>query len=100
VSCLGPVGSLSWHVHSDIVVSSCLPCRLLTPEEQEEYGVKIGLDYPEPIPASSFARPHGGNYIGGDPAGATASTPAPDSRKAGKKARKAQQQATATPSVN
>jgi hypothetical protein len=84
----------------NILVCSCLFYRLLTPEEQEEYGVKIGLDYPEPIPASRFTRPHGGNYIGGDPAGATAATPAPDSRKPGRKARKAQQQAKATLSVS
>lgn len=48
----------------------------MTPEEQAEYGVQIGVDYPEPIPASKFARPLGGHHVGGDPGvplGATSS---------------------------
>lgn len=48
-----------------------LVCRLLTKEEQVEYGCCIGVNYPEPIPASSFKRPHKSGRVGGDPAGAT-----------------------------
>jgi hypothetical protein len=37
--------------------------------EQQQYGVQIGVDYPPPIPASRFARPHsdGGYRVGGNP---------------------------------
>lgn len=59
----------------------CLCCRLLTEEEQELCGVKIGEDYPEPIPASSFGRPHGGNFIGGDPAAAATPVVMPSEAK-------------------
>uniref|UniRef100_A0A383W805 Photolyase/cryptochrome alpha/beta domain-containing protein n=1 Tax=Tetradesmus obliquus TaxID=3088 RepID=A0A383W805_TETOB len=42
---------------------------LMTEEEQQQYGVRMGVDYPLPIPASRFGRPHGGGAVGGDPAG-------------------------------
>ena len=41
----------------------------MTEEEQQQYGVRMGIDYPLPIPASRFGRPHGGGAVGGDPAG-------------------------------
>lgn len=41
----------------------------MTEEEQQQYGVRMGVDYPLPIPASRFGRPHGGGAVGGDPAG-------------------------------
>jgi deoxyribodipyrimidine photo-lyase len=41
----------------------------MTEEEQQQYGVRMGIDYPYPIPASRFGRPHGGGAVGGDPAG-------------------------------
>jgi deoxyribodipyrimidine photo-lyase len=41
----------------------------MTDEEQQQYGVRMGTDYPHPIPASRFGRPHGGGAVGGDPAG-------------------------------
>jgi hypothetical protein len=41
----------------------------MTEEEQQQYGVCMGTDYPHPIPASGFGRPHGGGAVGGDPAG-------------------------------
>ena len=46
--------------------------RLMSRDEQAQYGVQIGADYPAPIPASRFGRPHGGGRVGGDPAGPAA----------------------------
>ena len=42
----------------------------MSKDEQAKYGVQIGVDYPSPIPASKFGRPHadGGYRVGGDPA--------------------------------
>jgi hypothetical protein len=37
----------------------------MSKDEQERYGVAIGRDYPNPIPASRFGRPHGGGAGGG-----------------------------------
>lgn len=44
-------------------------CRLMSKEEQGQYGVHIGADYPQPISASKFGRPHsdGGYRVGGNP---------------------------------
>lgn len=52
--------------------STACPRRLMSRDEQAQYGVQIGADYPAPIPASRFGRPHGGGRVGGDPAGPTA----------------------------
>jgi deoxyribodipyrimidine photo-lyase len=39
---------------------------LMSKEEQQKYGVQIGQDYPNPIPAHRMARPHtGGGGSGG-----------------------------------
>lgn len=36
---------------------------LMSKQEQEQYGVQIGQDYPAPIPSSQFGRPHGGDRL-------------------------------------
>lgn len=33
---------------------------LMSKAEQQQYGCAIGVDYPNPIPASRYGRPHGG----------------------------------------
>lgn len=38
---------------------------LMSKEEQQRYGVQIGQDYPNPIPAHRMARPHAGGGGGG-----------------------------------
>ena len=41
----------------------------MSKDEQQQYGVQIGVDYPAPVPAAKFARPHddGGYRVGGNP---------------------------------
>lgn len=41
----------------------------MSKDEQAQYGVQIGVDYPQPIPAAKFAQPHadGGYRVGGNP---------------------------------
>ncbi|KAG2435381.1 hypothetical protein HXX76_007453 [Chlamydomonas incerta] len=39
---------------------------LMSKEEQERSGCRIGIDYPNPIPASRHGRPHAGAGSGGD----------------------------------
>jgi len=60
------------------IVMGCA-CRLMSKDEQARYNVQIGVDYPTPIPASRFARPHsdGGYRVGGNTSFTSASrTPA------------------------
>jgi hypothetical protein len=46
----------------------CAPApRLMSKEEQAQYGVQIGSTYPAPIANSQFGRPHGVLGAGGDP---------------------------------
>lgn len=51
------------------VVCLSMHCRLMSKDEQVQYGVQIGVDYPPPVPAAKFARPHddGGYRVGGNP---------------------------------
>lgn len=42
---------------------------MMSKDEQAAYGVQIGVNYPAPVPAAKFGRPHddGGYRVGGNP---------------------------------
>lgn len=42
----------------------------MSKDEMAQYGVQMGVDYPAPVPAAKFTRPHddGGYRVGGNPA--------------------------------
>ncbi|GIL83479.1 hypothetical protein Vretimale_11168 [Volvox reticuliferus] len=56
---------------------------LMSKEEQDKAGCRIGVDYPNPIPTSRFGRPHGGASSGGGGGGGRPGSARPHSGRGG-----------------